>query len=472
MKQKLFYSCLLIFFLFNFLPLSARAVTEYETASPDFDEDLIVADHHFTDTKAMTLEQIQAFLESRGKLGNYIDPATHLPAAFIIHNAAKDYGISPKILLVLLQKEQSLVEDPAPVQKQYDWATGYSCYNGTCDDEYKGFSRQVKGAARRFMIGYWPDLVETGCTFTNWCVGQSRLSQDNVWITPKNKATAALYTYNPYRGNSVMNGMKIGANYNFWKIWNRWFPETGYPDGTLLKAEADPKVYLIRNGQKRWISSYATLVTRYNPDYIISVSAEELAGYTEGDPIKFPLYALLKTPNGAIYLIADDTKRMIVSWEVFRTIGFNPEEVEDISFKDLAGIPSGKALTLNDAYPTGALLKNQDSLELYYVESGFKYPVVDKAITDNRYPNLSLTTITATELEQYETGETIKFKDGLLIRSESDPTVYVVSNGQRRAIDSEIIFNSFGYKWSNVLVVSETALNIHPLGDPLTIPLN
>jgi hypothetical protein len=299
-----------------------------KTASEDFNEDSIVSDENFTASQSMTLEQIQSFLESRGKLGSYIDPETKLPAAFVIYNAAKDYGISPKILLVLLQKEQSLVEDDDPDISQYNWATGYSCYNGTCDDEYKGFSRQVKGAARRFMIGYWPDLVETGCTFTNWCVGQSRLSQDKVWITPQNKATAALYTYNPYRGNSIVDGVKIGANYNFWKIWNRWFPSSGYPDGSLLKAEGDAKVYLIKGGQKHWITSYATLVTRYNPDYIITVSTDELADYEEGDPIKFPLYALVKTPNGAIYLIADDTKRMIVSWEVFRTIGFNPEEVK------------------------------------------------------------------------------------------------------------------------------------------------
>jgi hypothetical protein len=129
-------------------------------------------------------------------------------------------------------------------------------------------------------------------------------------------------------------------------------------------------------------------------------------------------------------------------------------------------------LTLNDAYPTGALLKDQSSGELYYVESGIKYPIIDEVIATNRYANLSPITVAATELEQYETGESIKLRDGALIRTENSAVVYVISDGQRRAIESEEIFNSFGYKWSNILVVSKEVLDLHPLGASLDVVLN
>lgn len=467
MKQKLIVF-LIIIFLFTVLPTGLLAVTEYETADASYDEDFIISDSHFTDHNSMTLEQIQAFLEARGVLGSYVDPLTHMTAAFIIYNEAKNYGISPKVLLTLLQKEQSLIEDDSPQQSQYDWATGYSCYAGTCDDAWKGFSRQVKGAARRFMIGYWEDLSTTGCTFTNWCINQTKRTQDGVLITPKSLATAALYTYNPYRGNTVMDGMKIGANYNFWKIWNRWFSQT-YPDGSLVKASNDNKVYLIRNGQRRWITSYTTLVTRYNPEYIITIDPSELAAYEEGPEIKFPLYALVKTPNGSIYLIADETKRMIVSWEVFRTIGFNPEEVEDISFADLAGIPSGTALTLYDAYPVGGIVQSKTSKDIYYIESGIKYSVISAELAKLRFPNLSITEIDDTELNQYEDGDPVILKDGILVKAENSSSVYVIANGQRRLIPSEQVFNSFGFKWTNVKTISTELLNLHPLGEDLAV---
>jgi hypothetical protein len=467
MKQKLIY-VLIVAFLISVLPSSILAVTQYEDADPSYNEDFIISDAHFTDNHSMTVEQIQAFLELRGVLGSYVDPLTHMTAAFIIYNEAKTYGISPKVLLTLLQKEQSLIEDPSPSQSQYDWATGYSCYAGTCDDEWQGFSRQVKGAARRFMIGYWEDLASTGCTFTNWCINQTKRTQDGVLITPKSLATAALYTYNPYRGNTVMNGMKIGANYNFWKIWNRWFSQT-YPDGSLVKATNENKVYLIRDGQKRWITSYATLATRYNPDYIIEIDPSELDSYEEGPAIKFPLYALVKTPNGAIYLIADEEKRMIVSWEVFRTIGFNPEEVEDISFKDLAGIPSGKALTLYDAYPVGGVLKSQTTDKIYYVESGMKYLIVSEELADIRFSQMTITDADETELEQYELGNPIKLKDGILVKDPDSSQVYVIANGQRRSIPTEQVFNSFGFKWTNVKTITKELLELHELGDPLDV---
>jgi hypothetical protein len=93
-------------------------------------------------------------------------------------------------------------------------------------------------------------------------------------------------------------------------------------------------------------------------------------------------------------------------------------------------------------------------------------------IATNRYANLSPITVAATELEQYETGESIKLRDGALIRTENSAVVYVISDGQRRAIESEEIFNSFGYKWSNILVVSKEVLDLHPLGASLDVVLN
>lgn len=459
---------LAVFVLLNVNILPVFAIQEYEENNK-FNGNLIISDRNFTDSDSMSVEQIQAFLETKGTLGSYVDPSVKLPASFIIHNTSQDYGISPKVIMTLLQKEQSLIEDPAPSQSQYDWSTGFTCYGGQCNEAYRGFNAQVKGAAKIFMVNYWPDLIENGCSFTNWCVGQSKITQDSLTITPQSKATAALYTYNPYRGNTINNeGLKIGANYNFWKIWDRWFGKS-YPDGSLVMTEGDPKVYLLKDGQSRWITSYATLVTRYNPEMIIEISQTDLADYTEGPPIKFPLYALVETPNGSIYLIADEEKRMIVSWEVFRTIGFNPEEIEEISFKDLAGIPSGKSLTLYDAYPTGALLKDSSTGELFYIESGIRQEILAPEIIANRFSTFTLQSTTTEELEQYEEIEPAKFKDGTLVKSTADTQVFVISNGDRRPINSEQVFDSYGYKWGTITETSPEALALHPLGEELTV---
>ena len=210
-----------------FLPLSslAQQISFYET-NPDFNPNNIITDNDVMDYNSMTIEQIRDFISQQGgTLGAYLDPASNMPAYWLIWQAAQEFRINPKFILTMLQKEQSLVTDPNPTQNQYDWAVGYSCYGGVCLDKYKGFTNQIRGMANKVMNSYMADLNLKSkhknnffCTFTKWCVGDAKQTQDYQLIIPQNKATAALYTYNPYQGGTVVNGYKIGANYNFWKI--------------------------------------------------------------------------------------------------------------------------------------------------------------------------------------------------------------------------------------------------------------
>ena len=78
-----------------------------------------------------------------------------------------------------------------------------------------------------------------------------------------------------------------------------------------------------------------------------------------------------------------------------------------------------------------------------------------------------LTPVSPEELDRYQTGLPVKFKDGELIRSVSDSKVYVISDGYRRWIKSEEAFANFAYKWDNIIVTSEQAVNIHPLGEDI-----
>ena len=83
-------------------------------------------------------------------------------AAQIIYDVAQACGVSPKVILVLLQKEQGLITDSWPWSVQYTKATGMGCpdsalgtdvdanQNG-CYDEYEGFFKQVYYAARQFQ---------------------------------------------------------------------------------------------------------------------------------------------------------------------------------------------------------------------------------------------------------------------------------------------------------------------------------
>jgi len=107
--------------------------------------------------------------------------------------------------------------------------------------------------------------------------------------------------------------------------------------------------------------------------------------------------------------------------------------------------------------------------EVYYVESGIKQSILAPEIIQNRFSSFKVQMTTTEELAQYETSEPAIFKDGTLVKASDNAQVFVISNGDRRPINSEQVFDNYGYKWSTVIETSPEALALHPLGEELTI---
>lgn len=156
-------------------------------------------------------------------------------AATIIYKVGAACGISQKALLVLLQKEQSLVTDDSPSTRQYAFATGYACPDtAECDTTYQGFYNQVYWAAYQFKR--YGNPPGTSQFFTWFPVGGNsniqfhpNASCGSSRVVIQNKATAALYYYTPYQPNaSVLNGnpddCAAFGNFNFSRLFNSWFP--------------------------------------------------------------------------------------------------------------------------------------------------------------------------------------------------------------------------------------------------------
>ena len=246
---------------------TATRATLPEPPATEFDPGFIVSDDAFYDSSAMTEDEIQAFLESvpcrpdQGVkcLADYTQTTTTQPAvggshcaeyrggireraSRIIAKAAEACGISPRTLLVLLQKEQSLLTRPSA--SGYERATGYGCPDtADCDTKYFGLFNQLYNAAWQFrqyteepdrayrvgtvQVGYHPDAA----------CGASP-------VEIRNQATANLYNYTPYQPSAATladpdtgDACSAFGNLNFWRIWHRWF---GDPEAERLPAFFQP----------------------------------------------------------------------------------------------------------------------------------------------------------------------------------------------------------------------------------------
>lgn len=220
----------------------------------DFEPGKIISDYNFFNSSAMSVSEVQSFLEARNCRPRDASPclweyrqdtvtqpdqggghctaytgARNERASAIIEKVALACGISPRVLLVLLQKEQSLLTRPSA--SGYLRATGYGCPDtADCDAKYFGFFNQVYNAA-------WQFRQYTQKPVRDYHVGTVRVafhpdaSCGSSPVKISNQATANLYNYTPYQPNAALlasadsegDSCSAFGNLNFWILFNRWF---------------------------------------------------------------------------------------------------------------------------------------------------------------------------------------------------------------------------------------------------------
>ena len=157
-------------------------------------------------------------------------------AAQIIYDVGQACGVSPKTMIVLLEKEESLVTDDWPWSIQYRSATGYGCPDtAPCDADYYGFFNQVYNAAHQFQrYAKQPSQFNYGGGRTSYVQYNPNAGCGGGNVAMQNQATAGLYNYTPYQPNAAAlanlygsgDGCSAYGNRNFWRLYNDWFGPT------------------------------------------------------------------------------------------------------------------------------------------------------------------------------------------------------------------------------------------------------
>ena len=170
-----------------------------------FQPDMLISQERFRLSTAMSAAQIQSFLDDQSGSLRFYRARDHLgrsrSAAEMIAEASSAWKINPEVLLVTLQKEQSLLSRPNPTQRALDWALGVGKTDSRTYTKYRGFGNQ---------IWYGAKTLDTGADM--WKPG-TKLTIDGNAVMPYNSATFALYRYTPH----------IHGNLSFWMIYWRYF---------------------------------------------------------------------------------------------------------------------------------------------------------------------------------------------------------------------------------------------------------
>ncbi|MBI2476611.1 hypothetical protein HYV72_00400 [Candidatus Uhrbacteria bacterium] len=440
----------------------------YPQVSLAFNPNFLLSDADMTNARGLSQDAIQRFLESKsGTLGAYMTAdldGVVKRASEIIARVSDQFIVNPKFVLVLLQKEQSLVTDASPLPTQYDWAVGYGVCDGCSVAEsgvarFRGFAKQLDSMAQQFRFGYLADLEAKGVTQSNIGPGRTVVI-DGEAVTPENHATSALYTYTPH----------MEGNQNFWNIWQEWFESAKHPSGTVLQDMQDKSLWLIQGGARRFIPSVAVLSSYASPDRVIPVDTAQILSYTEGAPLSFPNYALVRIENGDVYLLVNGDKRRFQSLDDLPRFGYVPDEILNGTSAELAPYKDGSTITYQTENPQGAVVKDTTTGGLYYVDQGVRRAIVHTDILRDRYSAWRVRPASHEDLTLMREVDAVRFSEGTLVKVANDPTVYVISEGRRRPIIDESTFVTLGFEWKDILTTSPAAIEVHPPGDLIQWP--
>lgn len=435
--------------------IALPAQQAHAAVGSDFNPGNIISDAAFYDGSAMNTTQVQGFLNQQVPkcdagwvcLKDYKQNTPHMPAdayckgytgatnesaAAIIAKVGQTCNISQRVLLVLLQKEQSLVTHTWPSSWRFDKATGFACPDtAPCDASFGGFFYQVYYAARQFQryaaephrYNYQAGRVNNILYNPNAACGSSP-----VFIA--NKATAGLYNYTPYQPNQAALNNLYGTgdscssygNRNFWRLYADWFgsPAAG---SSLVRTVDNATVYLISGETKYPVPSLGVLTALSPLGQVAFVSDAYLSNFTTG-PLAGGVY---RDENGSIFLLDNGYK---VS---FRTCG----QVADFGYACDAATYIQLTNAQAAAFTQGPILSNlvgTTSGARFYVTAGERREILDEASQAAENITGSMTVLTDSAVSRLPFGAPIA-RDEVIVASRAGGYA-VFSNGNRYTVSA------------------------------------
>ncbi|MCL2094885.1 dockerin type I repeat-containing protein [Candidatus Saccharibacteria bacterium] len=339
-----------------------------DTFNPNF----IISDDMFFTSGTMTVAEIQDFLNRQGAncTGDFclrtlrLDvpdrPADefcprpfvggNLSAAEILYRTSEACNVNVQVLLVVMQKERSLVAHRNPTATDLRMAMGYGCPDFLpCNGEFANFASQIYFGSRQFQLyrlspGWQWRRNQIGVPST-WS-HSPRAGCGSQTITIANQATLGLYIYTPYVPNAnaiagVSHAVDPCADGNgqvlFWVIFNNWFGSPLSNEGTIAIQARENAVGLsalgARSGSitctagssecsqsyqngvilwKRWLGAWE-IINEHHQVFLSSGGLETL-GHPIWHPVEGEGWVGQVQPFERGAIVVDGTERYTMVW--------------------------------------------------------------------------------------------------------------------------------------------------------------
>ncbi len=223
-------------------------------------------------------------------------------------------------------------------------------------------------------------------------------------------------------------------------------------EGALIKSYTREEVYRLENGKRRLIVSPEVMRENgYDAASIKKISERQIAGYPLGTPLTFRDGTLMKGPGEEAYLVEGGKKRHITSALTFRLRGYKWREIRAVDARVITIHESADPVLL----PDRTLVRVVNTPSVYRIKGKEREPVPSAGVfkaNGFRWENILI--ISQPELEFYNPGAAVPYPDGIAVRAQGEEKVYLFEGGKRYWVTTASAFRSLGLSWAKVILTN------------------
>ena len=113
-----------------------------------------------------------------------------------------------------------------------------------------------------------------------------------------------------------------------YKVGSMITSASAYPTGALLQARDSSLTYYVKNGVKHEILSDGLFASNFNNEPPVVIDDDALQDYFDGDPVTFKDGSLVANiGDSRVYLISNGERRYIPDEQTFTQLGFSFDDV-------------------------------------------------------------------------------------------------------------------------------------------------
>ncbi|MCK4859057.1 MAG: hypothetical protein KAS87_00675 [Candidatus Omnitrophica bacterium] len=217
------------------------------------------------------------------------------------------------------------------------------------------------------------------------------------------------------------------------------------PEGTLIKLPDNPKVYVIKDSQKKWIKTIDEFNQEgYKWENVKETNSEVINAYV--DYLETTANLLRTIGHNKVYRIVNEKRLWIPTIAVFNAQGLKWNDIQNVQETEV------------NQYTRLKLAKLTNKPEVYYLtENGLKRHI-PTADVFNSYGNKweDIVEISFSELNAYP--------DSTLIKAENNYKIYKLENGKKKWIKTAGAFNRLGYDWNQISLINKVEINSYSSG--------